>query len=181
MSQATRPRLSALWRNPDFLRLWAAQTTSVFGDQVTALALPLLAIISLHAGPQELGLLRAAGRAPFLLLGLFVGVWVDRRRRRPILIGADLGRALLIGSIVVMGLLGRLTVGYLALVAFLVGLLTVCFDVAEQSFVPALVGREQLVEANSKLVVTGSAAQIAGPGLAGALVQLFTAPLSSLG
>lgn len=176
----TPTRLDGLWRHPDFLKLWSGQTISVFGDQIATLALPLVAVLTLKANAVEMGILGAAERAPFLLVGLFAGVWVDRMRRRPILIGADVGRALLLGSIPAAALLGRLTVHYLYVVAFLVGILTVFFDVAYQSYLPVLVSRERLVEGNSKLEVSNSVATIAGPGLAGALVQLITAPLALL-
>ncbi|HEX5506669.1 MAG TPA: MFS transporter [Thermomicrobiales bacterium] len=173
-------RFAGLWRHPDFLKLWAGQTVSAFGDQVSLLALPLAAVLALHAGAAQMGFLTAAGRAPVLLLGLFAGVWADRLRRRPLLIGADLGRALLLGSIPAVALLGRLTLPYLYMVAFLVGALAVVFSVAYQAYLPALVARAELVEGNSKLTATRSIAQIAGPGLAGALVQLLTAPVAIL-
>jgi predicted MFS family arabinose efflux permease len=171
-------RIGGLWRHPDFLKLWAGQTVSVFGDQVGFLALPLTAVLVLHATPAEMGLLGAAERAPFLLIGLVAGVWIDRQRRRPILMGADLGRALLVGSIPAVALLARLGIGYLYCVAFAVGILTVLFDVAYQSYLPVLVARGQLVEGNSKLEVSNSVAQIAGPSVAGVLVQLLTPPLA---
>lgn len=168
----------SLWRHPDFLKFWLAGVISGFGDQVTLVALPLLAIITLEANAAQMGILRAAGRAPFLLFGLFIGAWLDRRRRRPVMIGADLGRGLLIGSIFLLALLGALRMDYLYAVAFLAGVLTVCYDVAAQSFLPALVGRERLVEANSKGSMVRSVAQIAGPGVAGVLVQLLSAPVA---
>lgn len=175
-----RPQLDGLWRHPDFLKLWAGQTVSVFGDQITFLALPLVAVLTLKADAVQMGLLGAAERAPFLLVGLFAGVWVDRLRRRPVLIIADIGRALLLGLIPVVALLDRLTIHYLYVVAFLVGVLTVFFDVAHQSYLPVLVSRERLVEGNTRLAMSSSVATIAGPGLAGLLVQLVTAPLALL-
>ncbi|HET8628701.1 MAG TPA: MFS transporter [Thermomicrobiales bacterium] len=173
-------RFAGLWRHPDFLKLWAGQTVSAFGDQVSLLALPFAAVLALHAGAAQMGFLAAAGRAPVLLVGLFAGVWADRLRRRPLLIGADLGRALLLGSIPAVALLGRLTLPYLYAVAFLVGALAVVFSVAYQAYLPMLVARAELAEGNSKLTATRSIAQIAGPGLAGALVQLLTAPVAIL-
>src|SRR5205814_8235564 len=116
--------------------------------------------------------------APFLLLSLFAGVWVDRVYRRPVLIIADVGRALLLGSIPLSALLGRLGIEQLYAVGLLTGVLTVFFDVAYQSYLPVLVKREHLVEGNSKLEVSRSVAQIAGPGVAGALVQVVTAPIA---
>ncbi len=173
-----RLRFDGLWRHPDFMKLWAGQTISLFGTMVTHLALPLTAALTLQATPIQMGILGAAEFAPFLLIGLFAGVWVDRVRRRPILIGADIGRALLLGSIPLGAALGMLRMEYLYVISFLIGILTVCFDVSYQSFLPSLVRREQLVEGNSKLEISRSAAQIAGPGAAGVLIQLLTAPVA---
>ncbi|MFN8636561.1 MAG: MFS transporter [Chloroflexota bacterium] len=159
----------------DFLKLWAGETVSLFGSQVTLLALPLTAILLLDASPLQMGLLRAASTLPFLLVGLAAGVWVDRARRRPILIGADLGRALLLAAIPVAAFAGLLRIELLYLVGFAVGLLTVFFDVAYLAYLPVLVHREQLVEGNAKLEISRSVAQIGGPGLAGGLVQLMGA------
>lgn len=180
MAQLDEPktRLTGLWQHANFLRLWTGQTISQFGSQITLLALPLTAALTLHATPAEMGILSAAETAPFLLVGLFAGVWVDRLRRRPILLVTDFARGILLLAIPLAALLGALTIGLLYAVAFLVGILTVFFEVAYQSFLPALVGREQLVEGNSKLEVSRSAAQIAGPGVAGGLVQLVTAPIA---
>jgi MFS family permease len=177
MRKQMRPRLAGLWRHPDFLKLWTGQTISVFGSGITGNALPLAALLTLGASSLQMGLLSAAGSAPVLLVGLVAGVWVDRLRRRPLLIAADLGRALLLGSIPVAALLGQLRLEHLFVVAPLAGVLTVIFDVAYQSFVPSLVRREQIVEANSKLSVSGSLAEITTPGLAGTLVQVVSAPL----
>jgi MFS family permease len=174
-------RFGGLWRHPDFLKLWAGQSVSVFGDQVGFLALPLTAVVALRATPAEMGLLGAAERAPFLLIGLLAGVWIDRRRRRPVLMWADVGRAILVGSIPAAALLGCLDMGYLYGVALATGVLTVLFDVAYQSYLPVLVARDQLVEGNSKLEVSNSVAQIAGPGVAGVLVQTLTPPLALVG
>ena len=155
---------SALWRNADFLALWRAQTVSEFGSEITRLALPLTAALTLQATAFEMGVLRAAANAPILLLGLVAGVWVDRLRRRPILIGADLGRALLC-AIPAIALLGALRMEHLWLVTLLVGALTVFFDIAVTSIPPTLVARDQLVEANSKLQLSHStAAAIGTPG-----------------
>ena len=160
----------SLRHHRDFLKLWAGKTVSLFGSQVTMLALPLTAVLLLGSGPFEMGLLTAAGYAPFLLIGLFAGLWVDRWRRRPILIAANLGRALL-ATIPLAALLGVLRIEQLYLVTFAVGLLTVFFDVASTAYLPALVEREQLVDGNAKPEVSRSSAQIAGPGTAGALIQ----------
>ncbi len=173
-----KTRSTGLWRHANFLRLWTGQTISQFGSQITLLALPLAAALTLHATPAEMGILSAAETAPFLLVGLFAGVWVDRLRRRPILLVTDCARGVLLLAIPLAALLDALTIGLLYAAAFVVGILTVFFEVAYQSFLPALVGREHLVEGNSKLEVSRSAAQIAGPGAAGGLVQLVTAPIA---
>jgi len=173
-------RLSGLLRHPDFLKLWTGQSVSLFGSQVTRLALPFVAILSLHATPAQMGILGAVQLAPFLLLGLFVGVWVDRLPRRPILIAADIGRALLLSAIPLMALTHTLRIEYLFIVGFLLGTLELFFDVAYMSFLPSLIEREQLVDGNSMLQMSDSVAQVAGPGLGGALVQVVTAPLAIL-
>ncbi len=175
---APAPPLAGLWRYPDFMKLWSAQTVSVFGSQVTTVALALTAVLTLHATPLQVGLLRAVGAAPALIIGLFAGVLVDRLPRRSLLVGADLGRAVLLGSIPCAALLGTLGMGQLYIVVFLAGVLTIVFDVSHMSFVPALVKPEQLVDGNSKLQTTFSLAYVLGPGLAGSLVALATAPLA---
>src|SRR5258708_2839767 len=129
-------RLTGLWRRPQFLRLWAGQTVSAFGSQMTLLALPLTVALQLHATPVQMGVLRAAQTSPFLLFGLFAGVWVDRVPRRPILIGTDLGRGVLLLSVPVAAGFGLLRVEQLYLVGFLVGILTLCFAVAYRSILP---------------------------------------------
>ena len=175
---APTPQPTTLTRNPDFLKFWVGQTISVFGSQITNLALPLTAVLVLNASSSQMGVLNALGIAPFILVGLFAGVWADRMRRRPILLASDLGRFLLLGSIPLAALGGFLTIPYLYIIIFLVGIMTVFFDVSYQAFLPSLVGREQLVEGNSKLEVSNSAAAILGPGLAGVLVQALTAPIA---
>src|SRR5688572_6089784 len=140
------PRRPSLWRHRDFQKLWSAQTISQFGDEITQLALPLVAIITLDASPIEIGILGTFQFLPFILLTIPAGVWVDRMRRRPILIGADIGRALLLTSIPIAFVLGWLTIWQLFVVAFLVGCLEVFFDVAYQSYLPCVVERVQLVE-----------------------------------
>lgn len=177
---ATGPRPRSLLRHADFRKLWAAETISVVGSQVSQLAIPLVAILVLHATALEVGLLTAVEFLPFLLVGLPAGVWVDRMRRRPILVVADLGRAIALASIPIAYLLGALTIYQLFVVGFVNGVFTVFFDVAYTSYLPALVERDELVDGNSKLQVSQSAAQIAGPGMAGALVQLIGAPIAIL-
>jgi MFS family permease len=170
-----RPR-GLLWQNGDFLRLWAAQSVSQFGSQVTNLALPLAAILVLKASTFEVAALSVVEFLPFVLFSLPAGVWVDRLRRRPILIAADWGRAAALASIPLAYVAGALTLGQLYAVGFVSGVLTVCFDVAYQSYLPSLVERDQIGEGNSKLEISRSTAQVAGPGLAGILVGAFSAP-----
>ena len=170
----------ALIRNPRFLRLWAAETISHFGSNITGIALPFVAITLLQAGPLEVAILNLADFLPFLLIGLLVGALVDRLPRRAVLIGGDLGRAILILTIPLAYLAGVLSLPQLIAVGFLVGVLTVFFDVAYQAYLPSLIGREDLVEGNSKLEFSRSAAGLLGPGLGGLLVDLLRAPIAML-
>ena len=166
--------------HPDFRRLWAAQSVSLIGSEVTTLALPLAAALVLKASPVQMGLLAAAAQAPFLLFSLLAGVWIDRTSRRPWLILSDVGRALLLLSVPVAAVLHVLSLAQLYLVAFVVGTLTVFFEVAHFAYVPALLSRRQLTDGNSKIQVSYSAATAAGPGLGGLLVQWLTAPFALL-
>lgn len=175
-----RARGRSLWRHADFVRLWSAESVSRFGSEISLLALPLMAITVLHASTFEVGLLTTAEFLPFVLVGLPAGVWVDRLRRRPVLIAGDLGRAVAIASIPLAHALGVLTMPQLYLVGLVTGMLTVFFDVAYQSYLPRLVDPDQLIEGNAKLEVSSSGASIAGPGLAGVLIQWMTAPLAVL-
>jgi GNAT superfamily N-acetyltransferase/MFS family permease len=167
-----------LWRDRDFATLWAGQTVSLVGSQVTAFALPLVAALSLGASAVQMGLLTAAEFAPSAALGLVAGVWIDRLPRRPVLIAADLGRAALLGTIPAAALAGVLGIGQLYAVALLAGALGLLADVGRGSLLPSLVGRAALADANGKLAMSGSVARVAGPGLSGALVQLLTAPIA---
>ena len=169
-----------LWRHPDFLKLWSAETISQVGSQVGGLALPFVAIVTLGVSPFEVALLGVFEFAPFILVSLPAGVWVDRLPRRPILIVGDLGRAALLATIPVAYAFDVLTIWQLYAVGFLFGVLTVFFDVAYQSYLPSLVSRDQLVDGNSKLEISRSGAQLAGPALAGVLVQALTAPVAML-
>ena len=169
-----------MWRHADFMRLWSAETISQLGTQVTLLALPLTAILVLDAMPFEVGVLTALEVAPFLLVGLPAGVWVDRMRRRPVLIAGDLVRAAALGTIPLAHALGHDSMALLYGVAFVTGVATVFFDVAYQSYLPSLVDRDRLPEGNAKLEVSRSTGALVGPGLAGALVQLFSAPAAIL-
>src|SRR5215472_7753400 len=132
---------TGLWHRPDFVKLWAGSTVSLFGSQITFLALPFTAVLLLHATAAQMSVLVLAETLPTLLIGLFVGVWVDRLARRPVLLLADLGRALLFGAVPLFALLGWLSLGELFVVAFLAGALTCCFDAAYGAFLPSLVER----------------------------------------
>src|SRR5215472_1485558 len=134
-----QPQFGGLWRRPDFLKLWTGYTVSVFGSKITLLALPLTAVLALHATPLQMGLLAAAGTAPYLVLSLFAGVWVDRRRRRPLMIAADLGRAALLLSVPLAAALDTLRIEQLYAVALATGSLTVLYSVSSTSFIPLLV------------------------------------------
>ncbi len=169
-----------LWRHADFLKLWSAETISQFGSQITGLALPLVAIITLDVSAFQVSALYVIEFAPFLLISLPAGVWVDRLPRRPILILGDLGRAALLATIPIAYALDALTIWQLYAVGFFVGICTVFFDVAYQSYLPSLVDRTALVEGNSKLEISRSAAQLSGPAAAGVLVQALKAPYAIL-
>lgn len=160
--------------------MWAGQAVSEIGSRVTVVALPLAAALTLHASEFQMGALAAAGGAAALLFGLFAGLWADRLRRRPVLIATDLGRAAVLGSIPLAAALGWLTFPHLCLAAAAAGALSVFFEIAYQAYVPSLVERENVLEANSKLAITFSAAEIVGPTGAGALVQWITAPMAIL-
>ena len=169
---------SVLRLHPDFLKLWSGQSISSFGSAVTTLALPLTAVLVLQASPVQMGILAAVGFLPHLALGLPAGVWVDRWPRRPILIVTDLGRAVLLASVPVLALLGALRMDYLYAVTVLIGVCTLFFDVAATSYLPSLVSRDDLLEANSASALSSALASTAGPAIAGGLVQLFTAPVA---
>ncbi len=169
-----------LWRQADFLKLWSAETISQLGTQVSQLALPLVAIIVLDASAFQVAFLTTVEYLPFVLFALPAGVWVDRLRRRPILIFADVGRGAVLLSVPIAYALDALTIWQLYVVGFAVGVGTVFFDVAYQSYLPSLVERARLVEGNSKLEISRSGASIAGPGMAGALVGVLTAPYAVL-
>lgn len=160
-----------LWRHPDFLKLWAGQTISVIGSQVTVLALPTIAILQLHAAPFEVGLLAALQRIAFPVLALFAGVVADRLRKRPLMIVADSLRGVAILSVPVVAAVGALTLLQLYAVALVLGVGTVMFDIAYLAYLPILVGRSELLEGNTKLEVSYSVANVAGPGLGGLLIQ----------
>ena len=169
---------STLWHHRDFLKLWSGQTVSRLGSQVSILAFPLIAITVIKATTFQVGLLTAVEFSPFILVGLPAGVWVDRLAKRPVLIAADLGRLVALATIPLAHELWRVTMVQLYAVAFATGVLTVFFDVAYQSYLPVLVTRDDLVDGNAKLATTDSAATVAGPSVAGVLIQWIGAPLA---
>ncbi|WP_030930863.1 MFS transporter [Streptomyces sp. NRRL B-24720] len=179
VSDSVRTGPPSLWRDGDFRRLWVGQTVSQLGEHGSLVVLPLIAVLTLDAEADQLGVLRATGQVPILLLSLFVGAWVDRWRTRTVMVLADLGRALALGAAAVAGLLGGLGLPALLLAAFAVGALSVFFDVAYQASLVRLVKRDQLVQGNSALEGSRSAAQIGGPALGGALVSLLSAPVAA--
>jgi MFS family permease len=172
------PSEPSIWHSGAFVRLWAATTVSYFGSFITRTALPFAAILVLGAGPLEISALRGLELVAGLLVGLVVGAWVDRLRRRPIMVGADLGRAALLGTIPVAAVAGVLGLPQLLIVAFLAAILTTCFDVASRTYLPTIVAKPQLVTANSALTASASAAEFTGFGVSGFLIQVFTAPIA---
>ncbi len=176
----TRTRRGGLWHHLDFRRLWIGETVSQLGSMISGLALPLVAILVLHATIFQVGLLTALESAAFLIIGLPAGAWVDRMRFRSVLVVNDVLRAVALGSVPLAQLIGVLTIWQLYAVAIVVGVCTVFFDVAYQSYLPQLVDRDLLVEGNSKLQASESVSQIAGPSLGGLLIQALTAPYAVL-
>jgi MFS family permease len=174
------PLRSPIWRNRDFVRLWAAGTVSIFGTLVTRTALPFTAILVLGAGPIEVATLRSLEYIAGLVVGLFAGAWVDRLRRRPLMIGADLGRAALLATIPLAAVISALTLGQLFVVAFLAAALTTVFDVADRSLLPTVIGRDEVLDANSALTASSAAAEFSAFGVGGFLVQALTAPIAIL-
>lgn len=172
--------LRSFFLHRHFALLWTGQAVSSFGSHITSIGLPVVALLLLQATPAQIGLLTALGALPGLGMGLFIGVWVDRLPRRPILLAADLARALLLALIPLIAALGVLHFAWLAVIAPLIGLFTVGFEVASLSFLPALLQPEDLLAGNSRLATSSSLAEIAGPPLAGLLIQLLTAPVAIL-
>ncbi|MQA09268.1 MAG: MFS transporter [Pseudonocardiaceae bacterium] len=164
--------MRSLWRHTGFRLFWAGDTVSQFGTYTSQTVLPLLAIGVLAATPFEVGLLTAASTAAFLLIGLQAGAWLDRMRRRPVMIVADLARAALLSSLPIAAWFGVLTMAQLLVVAMLVGVATVFFDVAAQSYIPSLTGRAQLTNANARLEATRSVSEMAAPAFGGGFIQL---------
>ncbi len=168
----------SLWRHGDFRKLWTAATVSVLGSQVTLIAVPFIALTMLHASVFEVSMLAAVEMLPFLLFTLPAGAWLDRIRRRPVLVAADIGRGVALMTIPISYVAGSLSLWQLFLVAFVTGTFTAFFDVADQSFLPGLIEREDLVEGNARLQLSYSAAQIGGPTLAGNVLQVVAAPFA---
>jgi MFS family permease len=169
-----------LWRNSAFQRVWAAATVSIFGSLVTRVALPFVAIVTLNADAVGVSLVRAMELIAGLGIGLLAGAWVDRLRRRPVMIWADLGRAALLGLIPIAVWGGFLTLPLLLLVALLMAVLTSFFDAADQAYLPSVVPRRDLVRANGALAASSSVSEFAAFGSAGFLVQILTAPIAVL-
>ena len=177
---ATSVRSWLLLRNTDFFKMWSAETFSVFGVQFSGLAIPWIAAITLKVSSIEMGVLAALGTVPFLLFGLFVGVYADRNRRRPIMIMSDIARALSLAFIPVTVLLMGPSLMVLYAVAFSVGTFTVFDDISSYAYLPSLIGTEDLMEANSAIQTSTASAMVAGPGVAGIMIQLLTAPFAVL-
>ncbi|MEU9048106.1 MULTISPECIES: MFS transporter [unclassified Kitasatospora] len=179
--QPPAPTGASLWRNRDFLTFWSGETLSLLGTQVTTLALPLTAVIAFGATPEQVGLLRFLQLVPYLALALVFGVLVDRMRRRRVMLLANGSRMVLIGLIPLLAVTHHLDLPVLLTLACAIGVFSVLFDVSWMSFVPTLVKDPQrYVEANQKLGVTSSTADVAGPGLAGVLVGTLSAPVALL-
>ncbi len=180
VTSPSAPAGRSLWHDRRFRTFWIGETLSQFGDRISELALPLIAVVLLDASATEIGLLTAAVWAPNLL-SLFVGSWVDQReQKRPLLIGADLGRAIVLASVPVAYAVDALTLAHLFVVALLAGIGQVFFSTSYQPFFVSLVDRSRYLEANSKLSASRSVSFVAGPAVGGALVQLLTAPVAVL-
>ena len=171
---------TTLWQDREFLKLWAGQAVSELGSTITREAMLLLALLVLGATPLEMGVLSALGGLPVLVFGVAAGVWVDRLRRRPLMIATDLSRAVLLALIPLAAFLGVLRIEMLYGIVVLTGLLGIFFSTAYRAYLPGLVERAHLVEGNSKLALSEAAAEIGGSGLAGVLVQVIGAPFAIL-
>jgi len=175
---ASLGRYLGLLRQADFRRLWLSMSVSTVGSEVTFLALPLVAILVLHASAFEVAVLGAMPFVAFALFGLPAGVWVDRVPRKRVLVTADLGRATILLLVPILAATGALVMWELYVIAFAAGVLTVFFEIAYQSILPEIVERERLAEGNSRMEVSRSASQVIGPGIGGALVGAIGAPLA---
>ncbi len=179
VTDSARSVTPSLWRNSDFRSLWLGQTASQLGEHASLVILPLIAVLTLNVGANQLGVLRAVGQTPQLLLALFVGVWVDKWRTRTVMVLADLGRAVALGAAAVVALVGGLGLPALLAIALAIGALSVFFDVAYQASLVRLVQRDQLLQGNSAIEGSRSAAQIGGPALGGTMTSLLSAPIAA--
>src|SRR5579863_3677281 len=177
---AAARRKRVLFRHPDFMKLWTGETVSLFGTRMGDVAISFAAVIALKATPFQMGILAAAGIVPTLVLGLFAGVIVDRVRRRPILIGTDIGRFIVLGTIPFAAMFAKLTMAQLCAAMLAYSALDLFFDVAYRSYLPSLVEREDLIDANSKLTASAGVADAGGFAFSGWLVQWLTAPFAIL-
>jgi len=164
--------------NREFLKFWLGQSVSLLGNQFTQLALPIAAAVSLHASAFEMGVLGALRFAPGIVFGLPAGVWLDRTRRKPIMVGSQVLSAVVLATIPAAAVAHVLTIGQLYIVAFVAGAAATAQGIALPSIVPALAGRDRLVQANTRIQSSLTVSTLLGPGLAGAAVQAFTAPLA---
>jgi predicted MFS family arabinose efflux permease len=171
-------RTASLWRHADFLKLWAAQSVSGFGARAAREGLPMTAVVLLKAPPEAMGSLAALGLGAWAVVGLAAGALADRLPKRGLLVGADLGRALVMLVIPAIALWGRLTVVEIGLAMAAMSALTVVFDVADHAYLPSLIGRGQLTDGNARLAATDALAEVGGPAIAGVLFQWLTAPLA---
>ena len=178
---ASTSRSRSLWHDGNFLTLWSGQTLSQFGEHIGELALPILAVLVLHATAFEVGVLSAANLAAFLIIGLPAGAWIDRLHKRRVMIWADAVRAVTLATIPALWALDLLQIWHLYAVALVVGVATVFFDVSYQSIIPSLVPPQQIAEANGKLASTQELARIAGPAIGGWVIGILSAPIAIFG
>lgn len=172
------PFASPLWSNTAFVRLWSAATISIFGSLITRMAIPFVAILVLDAGPLEVSILRGMELGSALVVGLVAGAWVDRLRRRPVLIWSDLGRAAVLATIPIAFVFDILTIWQLLAVSAIASVLTTFFDAADNAYLPTVVERDRLVDANAALAASGSAAEFSAFGLSGFLISALSAPIA---
>jgi len=172
------PSLGPLARHRDFVHLWAAQTVSAFGSRITRTALPVIAIVMVDADPIELAILGSLALVPGIAVGLLAGGFVDRRAKRPVLVATDLVRALSVFSVPLAAWYWRLSIEQLYVVAGVVGACSALFQLADSAYLPVVIGRERLIDGNSKLQATDAVAEIGGPGVTGVLIQALTAPVT---
>jgi MFS family permease len=167
-----------IWRNGAFVRVFTAASVSIFGSLVTRTALPFAAILVLGAGPLEIAAIRACEIVGGLAVGLVAGAWVDRLRRRPVMIAADIGQAVILASVPIAALTGWLSIPQLVVVALLASAFETAHNAADNAYLPTVVEREHLVDANSALTASRSVAEFSAFSISGFLVQIFTAPIA---